>query len=203
MVTMSDDSTPDDKLMHTPTSPFLKRGQQLQTDEEVILELASQPIEIDEKVIVEPEIETLSVETDEEILLAGEGDKEFLQYALQYKDHPNQMGHDFKFLTRLAARQAHKSGDITPAEHRMIVDLIKNPVRMRDGKPYDAWQAFETQTHTAMSKAGLSKCRRTLWQVVLVWFKENWPEILKLLLTVLTCLDLSSVPKPKRHRRDH
>lgn len=186
MVTMSDDLTPDDKLMPTPTSPYLRRGPPLQTGEEVTSEIASQPIE-----------------TDEEILLSGEGDEEFLQYALQYKDHPNQMGCDFKFLTRLAARQARKSGDITPAEHRMIVNLIRKPVRMRDGKPYDAWQAFETQVRTAMSKAGLSKCRISLWQVVLVWFKENWPENLKLLLTVLTCLNPPPVLKQKRHRRDN
>ena len=196
MVTMNDDFTSDDKLIPDPISPYLRRGQQPQTDEEVILEIASQPLETDEE-IASP------VETDEEILLAGEGDEEFLWYALQYKDHPNQIGRDFKFLTRLAARHARKSSDITAAEHRMIIDLIRKPVRMRDGKPYDAWQAFEIQARTAMSKAGLSKYRRTLWQVVLVWFKENWPEILKLLLAVLTCLDPPPVPKRKRHRRDN
>jgi len=153
--------------------------------------------------VVEPEVEALPVETDEEILLDGEGDEEFLQYALQYKDHPKRMGRDFKFLTRLAARRARRSGDITAAEHRMIVDLIRKPVRMRDGKPYDAWQAFETKAYAAMPPAGLSNVDwTTIWQAVLVWFKENWPEILKLLLTVLMCLDPPPVPKRKRHWRD-
>lgn len=151
---------------------------------------------------VVPEVE-VGVQTDEEILLEGEGDEEFLQYALQYQDHPTRMGRDFKFLTRLAARRARRHGDITTAEHRMIVDLIKKPVRMRDGQPYDAWQAFETKVRAEMPKAELSNVDwTTIWQAVLVWFKENWPTILRLLLTVLMFLDQPPIPKQKRHRRD-
>jgi len=152
---------------------------------------------------VEPEVEVQPEETDEEILLDGAGDEEFLQYALQYKDRPGLMGRDFKFLTRLAARRARRSGDITAAEHKSILDLIRNPVRMRGGKPYDAWGEFETKIRAEMPKSGFGDLDWTeIWKAILTWFKENWPTILKVLLTVLMMLDPPRIPRRKRHWRN-
>ena len=131
--------------------------------------------------------------TDEEILLDGSGDEDFLPFARQFRNRPDRFFGDFKFITRLSARRARRRLQITDAEHQQILSLIRNPVRVckETGQPISVWGQFDRRVRAQMPKE-LAVVKQsdwsTIWRRIVEWFKENWPTILKIALTILALI---------------
>jgi len=139
------------------------------------------------------EVESQSVLTDEEILLDGSGDEDFLPFARQFRERPDRFFGDFKFITRLTARRARRRLQITDVEHYQILNLIRNPVRIRKatGHPISVWGEFDRRVQAQMPKE-LAVVKQsdwsTKWRQIVEWFKENWPTILKIALSIIALI---------------
>jgi len=183
---MSDDEKQSEDTTEEPRG-LLRYRRDRRIQQEAVDAQAEGMAEMEAAKVDEPQIEQA---TDEEVLLDGEGDEEFLQHALQFRDRPDRFRGDYKFVTRLAARRARRRKQITAVEHEQVLSLIRKPIRLHKEtkRPFDAWQEFENQIRAQMPKEMAAKDGldwSDLWKQMVEWFKENWMTVLKVALSIL------------------
>lgn len=92
---------------------------------------------------------------------------------------------NFGRKARRVARRAYWRGRMTREEYEQVKEAVKNP------EVVARWQAKVEETHKTPWRNGNFDFSE-IWE----WFKENWPTILKILLTLAPLL-LEPGPDPE------
>lgn len=95
----------------------------------------------------------------------------------------------FKFLYRRAIREAYASGQMSAEQYSQLTQVLRHPIRkrLRGEERVDILAEIEKYTLDKLPKEGIN------WNGILQWLKDNWQEILKLVLSLVVLLE----PAPK------
>jgi len=86
-------------------------------------------------------------------------------------------------VQRVADRQLRK-GRLTPVEYKRVQDALRDPVLMKK---------WEAEVERQLVPKTESRESRIDWLAIRQWFIDNWPTILRILLSLLVLLDTSQV----------
>jgi hypothetical protein len=76
-------------------------------------------------------------------------------------------------------------GLLSLQDYTTLMDACKCPRRTtKDGQRINLMEELEKHVKENAFKGDL----QSFWQKLVIWFKENWPEVLKLLLSLLLLL---------------
>jgi hypothetical protein len=91
----------------------------------------------------------------------------------------------FQAHFRRALQESMSEGQLDLKDYTMLMDACKHPRRMaKDGRLINLMEEAENHIRETAFKGDLG----SFWQRVVLWLKENWPEIVKLILSLLLIL---------------
>jgi hypothetical protein len=91
----------------------------------------------------------------------------------------------FQAHFKRALQESMSEGKLNLQEYIMLMDACKRPRRIaKDGRLINLMEETERHIRETAFKGDL----QSFWQKLVIWLKENWPEIVKLILSLLVIL---------------
>ena len=91
----------------------------------------------------------------------------------------------FRQHFKRALQESMSEGKLDLKDYTMLMDACKHPRRIaKDGRLINLMEEAEKHIRETALKGDL----QSFWQKLVIWLKENWPEIVKLILSLLLIL---------------
>lgn len=91
----------------------------------------------------------------------------------------------FQARFKRALQESMAEGTLDLKDYTMLMDACKHPRRIaKDGRLINLMEETERHIRETAFKGDL----QSFWQKLVIWLKENWPEIVKLILSLLVIL---------------
>ena len=93
----------------------------------------------------------------------------------------------FKPIYRLAIRQSYKDGLLTKTEYKQAMEPLRYPIRIKRNTTERVYVLDQVRDYIydQMRLKGVT----IDWAALIKWIKENWPAILKFIITLLIFLE--------------